>query len=143
MTDRLEIAAEARRWLGTPYLHQASLPGAGSDCLGLVRGIWRGLHGAEPQDIPPYTQDWSEPQRDEILWRSCQRWLIEQPPEGEHVGDVLLFRMARHAVSKHLGIQVSVGDSPTFIHAYCKHGVVETRLTQPWRIRVVARFSFP
>ena len=43
-----EIVGAARAWLGTPYRHRASTPGAGCDCLGLVRGVWRTLYGAEP-----------------------------------------------------------------------------------------------
>ena len=39
---RAAIVAEARAWIGTPYRHQASLKGIGCDCLGLLRGIWRG-----------------------------------------------------------------------------------------------------
>ena len=39
--------AEARRWIGTPYQHQASVLGAGCDCLGVLRGVWRG--GAMPR----------------------------------------------------------------------------------------------
>ena len=35
------VVAAARRWLGTPYRHQASVRGEGADCLGLVRGVWR------------------------------------------------------------------------------------------------------
>ena len=33
------VIAAARGWIGTPYLHQASLKGVGTDCLGLVRGV--------------------------------------------------------------------------------------------------------
>ena len=32
------IVAAARTWIGTPYEHQASCRGAGTDCLGLLRG---------------------------------------------------------------------------------------------------------
>ena len=39
----LSVVVEARRWLGTPYLHQASECGVGADCLGLLRGVWRGV----------------------------------------------------------------------------------------------------
>ena len=49
---RSAIIAEARAWIGTPYRHQASLKGVGCDCLGLVRGVWRALHGAEPEATP-------------------------------------------------------------------------------------------
>lgn len=57
---RAEILAVARAWLGTPYLHQASAKGKGADCLGLIRGVWRELYGAEPELPPPYTPDWNE-----------------------------------------------------------------------------------
>ena len=50
--SRTRIIAEARAWIGTPYRHQASLQGVGCDCLGLVRGVWRALHGAEPEATP-------------------------------------------------------------------------------------------
>ena len=43
----LSVVVEARRWLGTPYLHQASECGVGADCLGLLRGVWRGVIGPE------------------------------------------------------------------------------------------------
>ena len=41
LISRRAILTEARDWIGTPYQHQASLKGAGCDCLGLVRGVWR------------------------------------------------------------------------------------------------------
>jgi len=49
--------AIARAWIGTPYVHQASVKGAGADCLGLLRGVWRELYGAEPEAVPAYTPD--------------------------------------------------------------------------------------
>ena len=57
---RSEALAEARTWLATPYRHQASVKGWGCDCLGLVRGVWRQLYGAEPESVPPYRPDWAE-----------------------------------------------------------------------------------
>ena len=61
---RPEVVTAARGWIGTPYVHQASVRGAGCDCLGLLRGVWRELIGPEPEVVPPYTMDWSEPQGD-------------------------------------------------------------------------------
>jgi cell wall-associated NlpC family hydrolase len=43
---RARVVALARTWLGTPYHHQASLRGAGADCLGLLRGVYAELYGA-------------------------------------------------------------------------------------------------
>lgn len=137
-------AAElARGWIGTPYLHQASCLGAGADCLGLIRGVWRGLYGAEPEAVPAYTPDWSEPQREERLWRAAAAHLVDVPLDALAIGDVVLFRMRDGGVAKHLGIIGQAGSNATFIHAYSGHGVVESALSAPWRRRVVARFEFP
>lgn len=132
----------ARGWIGTPYRHQASARGAGTDCLGLLRGVWRELYGAEPEAVPAYTLDWSEPEGDERLWRAARRHLIERSLHRPvWPGEVLLFRMRAGAVAKHLGIAAMRGESPTFIHAYSGHSVVESAFSAPWARRVVARFD--
>lgn len=140
-SDRIVTAA--RGWIGTPYRHQASCRGAGTDCLGLLRGVWREVLGHEPERPPAYSMDWSEPSRDEALWRAAQRHLRPKPIHDAAPGDVLLFRMRDGAVAKHLGVAGRVGAGATFIHAYSGHAVVESPLTPPWARRIVARFSFP
>jgi NlpC/P60 family putative phage cell wall peptidase len=137
------IVDEARGWIGTPYVHQASVRGAGADCLGLLRGVWRAVVGREPEAVPPYTPDWGEPLRDEVLARAAARWLVARPLGDEAPGDVLLFRMRDGGVAKHLGIAAEVGARATFVHAYTGHGVIESPLSAPWRRRIVARFAFP
>ncbi|QIE46378.1 peptidase [Pseudohalocynthiibacter aestuariivivens] len=145
MTDpqQTRIVAAARGWIGTAYRHQASCRGAGTDCLGLLRGVWREVLGSEPEVPPAYSMDWSEPARDEALWAAAQRHLRAKPLEQEAPGDVLLFRMRNGAVAKHLGLAGQVGPQATFIHAYSGHSVVESPLSAPWRRRIVARFTFP
>jgi NlpC/P60 family putative phage cell wall peptidase len=143
MTQPDRIVAEARGWIGTPYLHQASTRGAGADCLGLLRGVWRAVFGSEPEAVPPYTADWAEPGRNEVLMDKAARHLTPKPLRDASVGDVLLFRMRDGSVAKHLGIQSAVGSGAAFIHAYTHHGVIESPLSLPWERRVVARFAFP
>ncbi|MCE5972097.1 peptidase [Sinirhodobacter sp. WL0062] len=134
--------ALAREWIGTPYQHQASVKGAGTDCLGLLRGIWRTLYGCEPEAIPAYTPDWSEPAREERILTSARRLMIEG--RGAIVpGQVLVFRMRDGAVAKHLGLMSADGERAAFIHAYTGHGVIESPFSTPWRRRVVAHFDFP
>ncbi len=140
---RGDIVAEARRWIGTPYRHQASTREAGTDCLGLLRGIWRAVYGAEPEAVPPYSADWDEVERTEVLWRAAARHMQERPPGEMDDGDVLLFRMRGGAVAKHLGIFDGSGSVPRFIHAYSGHGVVASPLSDPWRRRIVAVFGWP
>ncbi len=143
MTSGARIIAEARFWLGTPYLHQASVRGAGADCLGLLRGVWRAIHGEEPEPVPAYTSDWAEPSRQEVLLAAAQRWLREKPLLPAAVGDVILFRMREGSIAKHLGLQSEIGPHPRFIHAYTGHGVIESSLSIPWERRIAARFAFP
>ncbi|MDX1742974.1 MAG: peptidase [Ruegeria sp.] len=140
---RLDVADEARSWLGTPYVHQASVKGAGTDCLGLLRGVWRALLGHEPEAVPTYSMDWSEPQGEERMWAAARRHLIEKKADNVMTGDVLLFRMRDGRVAKHVGIVSETGSVPHFIHAYSGYGVVESTLSNPWRRRVVASFEFP
>ena len=139
-----DIVVTARGWLGTPYAHQASVKGAGADCLGLIRGIWRERFGSEPEAMPVYTADWAECGGDEILWSAAMRHMRALPAGALwQAGQVLLFRMRQGAIAKHLGVLSVQGADMRFIHAYNFHGVIESPLTRPWRSRVVARFRFP
>lgn len=138
-----EVVRAARAWIGTPYVHQQSRRGAGCDCLGLLRGVWRTLYGCEPEPVPPYTMDWSEADGEERLWAAALRHLEPRPLGRAAGGDVLLFRMRAGAVAKHLGVQAVPGAAGSFVHAYAGRGVVESPLSPPWRRRIVARFAFP
>lgn len=138
-----DIVASARGWIGTPYVHQASVRGAGCDCLGLLRGVWREVLGPEPETPPAYSMDWSEPQGDEALLRAGIRHMRLKQREDEVAGDVLLFRMRSGAVAKHVGLQAQAGAGASFVHAYSGHGVIESPLSAPWRRRIVARFALP
>lgn len=143
MTAGDHLVALARGWIGTPYLHQASTRGAGCDCLGLLRGLWREAVGCEPEAVPPYSADWSEPGGQEDLLAAARRWLCPCDAAAPVPGDVLLFRMRTGAVAKHLGVLARTGAEASFIHAYTGHGVVETALSDPWRRKIAARFHFP
>lgn len=147
MSARADMGAlalgEACTWLGTPYVHQASCKGAGSDCLGLIRGLWRALYGCEPEALPAYTPDWSEPSRQERLFDAASTHMERVAPGDVRPGDVILFRMKERAVAKHLGVVSRVGAAPTFIHAMSGQGVVESPFSAPWQRRVAAYFRFP
>lgn len=138
---RMAIIAEARTWLGTPYQHQTSTRGAGCDCLGLVRGVWRGVIGGEPEIAPAYTPHWAETSGEETLHAAAQRHLIEVDQiQNARPGDVLLFRMTRTAPMKHAAILTA---PDRIIHAYWGRAVVETALIPWWQRRIAAAFAFP
>lgn len=138
------IVAQAREWIGTPYRHQASCRGAGTDCLGLLRGVWRETLGPEPEVVPGYTADWSEPGRSEDLLDAARRNLVEVPRADMQPGDVLVLRMRDTGVAKHVGILGATSEGvPTLIHAYSGCGVVESMLTPAWARRIAGVFRFP
>ncbi len=138
--------AEARGWLGTPYRHAASVRGEGSDCLGLVRGCWRALYGAEPQALPPYRPDWAETGGEETLLGAAQRWFHPRPLVAARPGDVLLFRMSPGACVKHCAL-LSAAPGPAregrVLHAYWGRAVVESWLGPWWRRRLHSAWAWP
>ncbi|WP_395645319.1 NlpC/P60 family protein [Terricaulis sp.] len=140
MISRSMILAEARDWIGTPYQHQASAKGAGCDCIGLVRGVWRALYGDEPEAVPGYTPDWAERAGAETLLDAARRNMREVSLGAASPGDVLLFRMDARAPVKHAAI---LDEDERIIHAYWGRAVVRSRFAPWWRARFAAAFQFP
>jgi NlpC/P60 family putative phage cell wall peptidase len=137
---RNAIVAEARSWIGTPYRHQASLKGVGCDCLGLVRGVWRAVLGAEPEPAPPYAPDWAEAGKRETLAEAGRRHFVEVDLVQFAPGDVLLFRWRAGLVAKHAAI-VTAPD--LMVHAHDGAAVAEVALARWWRRRIAYAFRFP
>ena len=142
--SRAAIVAEARLWIGTPYLHQASAIGVGCDCLGVVRGVWRGLAGIEPEPMPAYSPDWAEGTRYEMMLAALRRHMVEIAPARARDGDVLVFRWRPWLPAKHAAILTNSSGSGRIVHAYdAAHFVVESPLAGAWRRRLAAAFSYP
>ena len=140
MARRDDIVRAARGWIGTPYQHQASLIGIGTDCLGLVRGVWRQLFGDEPERLTAYGPGWAESGGQEALADAARRHLIEIEPADFRDGDVLLFRWRPHLPAKHAGIAVSTG---RMIHAQEHVAVTEIAIGNWWRRHLSHAFRFP
>ncbi len=138
--SREAILAEARAWIGTPYLHRASVRGAGADCLGLVRGVWRAVIGPEPEAMPSYAPDWAEAGRTETLALTAARHMVPVALEAIVPGDVLLFRFRAHLPAKHAAILSAPGK---MIHAYDGACVCESPLIPWWHRRLALAFAFP
>ncbi len=136
---RGDIVDAARRWVGTPYRHRAATRGAGCDCLGLLRGVWRELYGTEPMAVPPYRADWRDVRHADEMLAVAERVLMRSD-DGPQAGQVILFRLGRTRLPKHCGIAVS---ADRFIHAQEHLGVTEANLTEGWRRRVAGLYEFP
>ena len=138
--SRAALVIAARSWIGTPWRHQASARGAGTDCLGLVRGIWREFYGDEPEPVPAYRADHVACHGDGLLREAAGRWLVEQRAGVCEPGDVVLFSLEPGGAARHLGI---IADADRFIHAYAGRAVCESWLSRWWLARLAGSYRFP
>jgi NlpC/P60 family putative phage cell wall peptidase len=138
--EREDIVRAARGWIGTPYAHQASVKDAGCDCLGLLRGVWRELHGEDAETPPPYSPDWAEATGEETLYAAMKRHLVEIAPRAIAPGDIALFRMMPRGPAKHCGIVAKKKSGLTLIHARQNKQVSEETFGAPWRKKLVYTF---
>jgi NlpC/P60 family putative phage cell wall peptidase len=139
IVTRAQIVAEARTWLGTRWLHQGRLKGVGVDCVGLAYGVGVSLpiFGVEVESLPPYERRTTDNQMIQL----CVKYLVRVAKP--RLGSVVAMRF--DATTRHMGI---LGDYPgggfSLIHAYAvSRKVVEHRLDELWRARIVASFDFP
>ena len=138
--SRLAIIDEARRWMGTPFHHQASLRGVGCDCIGLIVGVVSALGLPEADDIKadPRFRGYGRLPDGESLRQGCADHADEIAPGDADVGDVLLFTFVKEPM--HVAF-VSARDPQYVIHAYQPVGrVVENIVDAKWQRRIVAAY---
>ena len=140
MPTRPDIVAAARRYVGTPYHHQGALAGAGCDCLGLVRGVWRDLYGEEPEAPPPYTPDWGETGEVEHILEAAGRHMVSVEFAAAQAGDVMVFRLRPTLIAKHIAILTG---PVRMIHAQSNDMLREVTMNGFWTRHAVAAFAFP
>ena len=140
MPHRDHIVRLARAWIGTPYHHQASARGIGTDCVGLIRGLYRDLYGIEPEGPFAYSRDWAEGSGRETLLEAARRHLIEIPKSDARPGNVLVFRYRARSLAKHAAV---MAHPTSMIHALEGAAVCEVAISRWWRRHLAAAFSFP
>jgi NlpC/P60 family putative phage cell wall peptidase len=123
MATRADVVAEAARWVGTPYHHQARVRGVGVDCAQLVAGVAEAV-GLIPAGTPvphDYSPEWHLHSRGELLVANLEAFGCVRlaRPEDARPGDVLAFRFGRSV--GHLGILLEGG---LFVHARVDNGRV-------------------
>ena len=140
MPNRDDIVRAARRYIGTPYHHQAALAGAGCDCLGLIRGVWRDLYGAEPEQPPPYSPSWGETGTIEHMLDAARRHLVPITIGEAGAGDVMVFRLKAGLIAKHAAILTG---RASMIHAQSEDQVREVTMNGWWIRHAADAFAFP
>ncbi len=141
MTNQQKLIVNiANKWIGTPYRHQASRIGAGCDCLGLLRGIWREIMGKEPVKIPPYKADWRDRENASSLLEAAETYLQKKQNNQPKEADIILFQMIKYMPPKHCAIMV---ENNYFIHAQEHIGVVKAPLSEAWNKKIHSVYKFP
>jgi len=107
-----EIATE---WLGTPWIHNQSVKGIGTDCVGLILGIGKEDGVIEPDfKLENYHRI---PRQNEII-EFCNQQTYLKPIEILQPETVLVFKIGK--IAGHVGISI---DKDLVIHADNNYGV--------------------
>lgn len=104
-----------------------------------MRGVWRILHGDEPEAPPAYSPDWAEAMARETLAEAAGRHMVPVALAAIRPGDVLLFAMKDHAPAKHCALMTG---PDVMIHAIESHPVAEVTLWNSERAGRRLRFAF-
>lgn len=146
---REQVAAEAVRWVGTPYHHQGRTRSVGCDCGGLVGGVAVAL-GIVPPDWWERVFDarhhgyGRQPAGDSLV-RVLDQHMARVAPDDIRVGDVVLLRWLPATDPMHLAIAAPYPIAGlSIVHAYQSiGGVVQHRLSAQWRARIVHGYALP
>jgi len=129
MVTRERFVAEARKWIGVPWVHQGR-NGLGVDCAGLMLVTCWGLGLIDRSYdvrgygiVPP----------DSMLIGECERFGARA--REPQFGDVILMRLAKRLL--HFGILTD----GKVIHAWGARRVCEVTMPETWRRRIAAAYT--
>lgn len=133
MPTNSAIVAEARKWLGTPFHHEARVLGHGVDCIGLVLAVANAFN----MDVPNQTGYARTPEEARLL-EGLDIYTHRINACDSQPGDIVVIPVEKKL--RHLAILTDIG----IIHAFEPAGmVVEHSINEKWR-RMFRRFyRFP
>ncbi len=128
------IVAKARELIGTPYQHQARLPGIGMDCAGPIVWVGRELGFLPPGfDVSDYGRQ-PTGRLDALL----SEWL---EPSEMKPGAIVGIRW--HKLTHHIGIVSENAGALTLIHALqMAGGVCEHSLSGKWAAQITGVWKY-
>ena len=119
--QRVAVVAEARTWLGTPWVHQAAIKGQAVDCAMFLISVFLRAGVISPFDPRPYPRSWFVHQHEERFLNSivnhfkCQ----EVQPADARPGDILMYRIG------HCYAHGAILIAPALVmHSFAKNGQV-------------------
>ena len=134
----VQIVAEARTWLGTPYVDRGRERGKEADCVGLIIGV-----GTALQQGQYLRRDYTRNPDPVRMGRDLMANLDEVSKSApRRLGDILWFKIRKQPTHLALlGDYVYGGFS--LIHAYTTAGaVVEHRFDDKWQAKLYRVFRY-
>lgn len=144
MTRAADVIAEAREWVGTPYVHQAYLKGVGADCVGLIIGVGlaAGVTDWTPERHKPFSR-YARTPHPERMRKAISTFLLPVERGAQRLGDVAWLEW-RENLPMHLAILAELDERLTLIHAAGDIGrVVEHDLDALWESRINSWWRYP
>jgi len=138
MTTQVDIVAEARTWVGTPYRHHGRNK-YGLDCCGLIVVVGNKFGLVEYEDM------WYGPMPDGVqLIAECNK-VFGKPLNRLVAGGVAVMWMSKRNMPQHMGIIVPYRKTELgLVHSYQTfNGVREHRLDEMYQRRIVAVYGYP
>jgi hypothetical protein len=124
MTDRATIIAEAKKWLGATWHHQACVPYIAADCGQILIDIYTKCgFVSEPPDVGYYPRDWALHKDDERYLAVVESYTHQV--DAPLPGDIAVWKVGR--TFSHGAV---VLDWPWIIHADMNIGVVKADASQ-------------
>lgn len=138
---RMDVVAEARTWLDTPFQHQGALRGVACDCIGLVKsiGMQFKLMDYDPNSVEAQLYaNYSMMPDSKKMREALSRWFVPIPVTEAKEADFYFMAWTREP--QHVALVTDHG----IIHSYSGVGkVVEHGLDDRWRTRITAAYRFP
>jgi cell wall-associated NlpC family hydrolase len=117
--QRAAVVAEARTWLGTRWIHEARVRGAGVDCGKLLAAVYEACGIIGSVTIESYPRAWAHHRGEEKFLGYVEQMAARVTDREPLPGDIVLFRYGRSL--SHAGIVV---EWPVIVHAYADVGQV-------------------
>ena len=114
---RQAVIAEAQRWLGARWHHEACVPYYACDCAQLLVAVYSTVGIIERPILDAYSRQWALHQDEEKFLAIMERYA--HPTDTPQPGDIAVWKIGR--TYSHGAIIINW---PTILHADIKAGVV-------------------
>lgn len=130
--QRQAVLREALSWLGTPWVHNARVKGAGVDCGQFIAAVYQRAGVVDYVPTPEYPQDWALHRAEPIFQRLVEAYAKPVGSDDPQPADIALFLYGR--CLSHAAIVVAW---PKVIHSFlnARRVVVDDLTTNPDLLR--------